>query len=196
MSTKIYDQFLQNCIPREGLGTGERPILKILVVGNSGAGKTTFITRQTTGQFVKEYVPTPGATIQGIQLHVTSETYIGDVLVLFYEMGGDKVWRECHQAALSGMDGAILMTDSNKRVKYWLERVKKYSGDIPVILCSTKNDIEPSAQRITEYLAELVRANLGKYLVFEISSRSNYNFEKPVLWLLRRCLGLKDLVIQ
>jgi len=42
---------------------------KIVVIGDGGTGKTTFIKRHLTGEFVKAYNPTIGADVYPLRFH-------------------------------------------------------------------------------------------------------------------------------
>jgi GTP-binding nuclear protein Ran len=47
------------------------PPAKILVIGDGGTGKTTFIKRHDTGEFVAKYIPTVGAEVYPIKFFTT-----------------------------------------------------------------------------------------------------------------------------
>ena len=44
---------------------------KLLLVGDSGVGKTTFITRHKTAEFTREYNPTMGVEVNPLNFHTT-----------------------------------------------------------------------------------------------------------------------------
>lgn len=44
---------------------------KVVLVGDGGVGKTTFVKRHHTGQFVKPYIPTKGADVTEIEFMTT-----------------------------------------------------------------------------------------------------------------------------
>ena len=111
MCNTVYDQFLGNCIPKQGLDPTNYPTIKILLVGEPGVGKTAFVTRQVTGQFQEQYVPTDGMEMRGTRVAVTSSSYAGNVFVMFCDMGGSKDWEVCHKAAFDKVDGVILMAN-------------------------------------------------------------------------------------
>ena len=87
----------------------------------------------------------------------------------------------------TGADGAICMFDLTSRVTFanvlkWETDVKNVTGDIPIIICGNKEDIKDRKVTHTE-IKELLPAD-AKY--YDISARSNYNFEKPFLYLARK----------
>jgi GTP-binding nuclear protein Ran len=92
---------------------------------------------------------------------------------------------------------AILMFDVTSRLSYrniptWYKEVTRVCGDIPIILCGTKVDIadrKVNPKHITFHR----KKNLQYY---DISSASNYNFEKPFLRLAQLLLGEPSLTFE
>ena len=48
------------------------PTFKLLLAGNGGVGKTSFIKRHVTGEFEETYVPTLGVQIYHIEFTTTN----------------------------------------------------------------------------------------------------------------------------
>ena len=82
------------------------------------------------------------------------------------------------------------MFDVTSRITYrnvpdWHRDLLRVCGDIPMVLCGNKVDVKDrklKAKSITYHR----KTNMQYY---EISARSNYNFEKPFLWLARKLSG-------
>ncbi len=85
---------------------------------------------------------------------------------------------------------AIIMFDVTSRLTYknvpnWHRDLVRVCENIPIVLCGNKVDIKDrkvKAKQITFHR----KKNLQYY---DISARSNYNFEKPFLWLARKLVG-------
>lgn len=85
---------------------------------------------------------------------------------------------------------AIIMFDVTSRVTYknvpsWHRDLVRVCENIPIVLCGNKVDIKDrkvKAKSITFHR----KKNLQYY---DISAKSNYNFEKPFLWLARKLVG-------
>mmetsp|Transcript_647 Transcript_647/g.773 ORF Transcript_647/g.773 Transcript_647/m.773 type:complete len:137 (-) Transcript_647:40-450(-) len=89
---------------------------------------------------------------------------------------------------------AILMFDVTSRVTYknvptWYSDLVRTCPNIPVVLVGNKVD---SAERVikAQHVTFHRRKNIQYY---DVSAKSNYNFEKPFLWLARRVTGMSDL---
>ena len=72
-----------------------------------------------------------------------------------------------------------------KNVPTWHRDLVRVCDNIPIVLCGNKVDIKErkvKAKAITFHR----KKNLQYY---DISAKSNYNFEKPFLWLVRKLVG-------
>lgn len=105
------------------------------------------------------------------------------------------VWDTAGQEKLGGLrDGyyingqcGIIMFDVTSRITYknvpnWHRDLVRVCENIPIVLCGNKVDVKErkvKAKTITFHR----KKNLQYY---DISAKSNYNFEKPFLWLARK----------
>ena len=88
----------------------------------------------------------------------------------------------------------IIMFDVTSRITYrsvpnWHKDLVRVCERIPIVLCGNKVDVKDrkmQARAITFH-----RKNNMQY--YDISARSNYNFEKPFLWLARKLAGDSEL---
>ena len=168
------------------------PEFKLILVGDGGVGKTTFVKRHITGEFEKKYVAT-----LGVEVHP----------LLFYTNRGPikfNVWDTAGQEKFGGLrDGyyiqgqcAIIMFDVTSRITYknvpnWHRDLTRVCENIPIVLCGNKVEIKDrkvKAKQITFHR----KKNLQYY---DISAKSNYNFEKPFLWLAKKLSGDNQLIL-
>nr|QBK93467.1 MAG: Ras family GTPase [Pithovirus LCPAC404] len=157
-------------------------VYNILLIGDKTVGKTTLVTRHFTGQFVQDYVPTEEKKITPL----TFWTDKGDVTLRIHE--------SCCEVPKE-IEGCIIMFDltnmdtyNNLNVLY--EKVKDL--DIPIVLCGNKVD---EKDRVVKHRhIKFHRENKMSY--YDISAKSNYNFEKPFLWLTKQFMGDDTCFIQ
>jgi GTP-binding nuclear protein Ran len=112
------------------------------------------------------------------------------------------VWDTAGQEKFGGLrDGyyiqgqcAIIMFDVTSRITYknvpnWHRDLTRVCENIPIVLTGNKVEIKDrkvKAKQITFHR----KKNLQYY---DISAKSNYNFEKPFLWLARKLSGDNNL---
>jgi len=85
---------------------------------------------------------------------------------------------------------AIIMFDVTSRVTYknvpnWHRDLVRVCENIPIVLCGNKVDIKDRTVKAKSIVFHR-KKNLQYY---DISAKSNYNFEKPFLWLARKLIG-------
>jgi GTP-binding nuclear protein Ran len=159
------------------------PTYKVVLLGSGGCGKTAWIRRLVTGDFYKEYQPTVG-----VEVHpAVFETDEGKVAVNFWDVAGIHALGGLRDGYHFNADAAILFYDltsasSYQDVRKWYEEFERISPRKPLVLCGTKVDSPEEDQRVT---APTIQRELG-CVYFPISALSCYNYEKPVLEILRR----------
>ncbi|GFP83051.1 GTP-binding nuclear protein Ran-3 [Phtheirospermum japonicum] len=85
---------------------------------------------------------------------------------------------------------AITMFDNTrKNVPTWYRDLCRVCDNIPIVLCGNKIDIK-NRQVKAKHVTFHRKKNLQ---YFEISAKSNYNYEKPFLYLARKLVGVTDL---
>ena len=85
---------------------------------------------------------------------------------------------------------AIIMFDVTSRVTYknvpnWHRDLVRVCENIPIVLTGNKVDIKDRKVKAKSIVFHR-KKNLQYY---DISAKSNYNFEKPFLWLARKLIG-------
>jgi GTP-binding nuclear protein Ran len=76
-----------------------------------------------------------------------------------------------------------------KNVPNWHRDLVRVCENIPIVLCGNKVDIKE--RKVKPKAIDFHRKKSLQY--YDISAKSNYNFEKPFLWLARKLAGHADL---
>jgi hypothetical protein len=82
----------------------EIPEFKLILVGDGGVGKTTFVKRHLTGEFEKKYVATLGVEVHPLLFH----TNRGPIKFNVWDTAGQEV-RKCIVAGLGSGESADVM---------------------------------------------------------------------------------------
>nr|P38544.1 RecName: Full=GTP-binding nuclear protein Ran; AltName: Full=GTPase Ran; AltName: Full=Ras-like protein TC4; AltName: Full=Ras-related nuclear protein [Onchocerca volvulus] len=169
------------------MATGDDiPTFKLVLVGDGGTGKTTFVKRHLTGDPEKKYVATLGVEVHPLIFH----TNRGQIRFNVWDTAGQEKFGGLRDGYYIQGQCAIIMFDVTARVTYknvpnWHRDLARVCENIPIVLCGNFVDVKDrkvKAKTITFHR----KKNLQYY---DISAKSNYNFEKPSLWLVRKLLG-------
>ncbi|XP_008919382.1 EF-hand calcium-binding domain-containing protein 4B [Manacus vitellinus] len=160
-------------------------LFKIIFVGNSSVGKTSFLRRFCEDRFF----PGTAATV-GVDYNVKTVTVDNTQVALqLWDTAGQERYRSITKQFFRKADGVIVMYDITAKdtftaVRQWLISIEEATGeDVPVLLLGNKTDNEKEREvpmGMGEHLAK------DYHLIFyECSACSGYNVEKSVLHLAR-----------
>ncbi|KAF9198470.1 GTP-binding nuclear protein gsp1/Ran [Haplosporangium sp. Z 27] len=168
----------------------ETPTFKLVLVGDGGTGKTTFVKRHLTGEFEKKYIAT-----LGVEVHPLSfTTNFGQIVFNTWDTAGQEKFGGLRDGYYINGQCGIIMFDLTSRITYknvpnWHRDLVRVCENIPIVLCGNKVDIKE--RKVKPKAIDFHRKKSLQY--YDISAKSNYNFEKPFLWLARKLAGHSDL---
>lgn len=162
------------------------PKFKLILVGDGGVGKTTFVKRHRTGEFERKYVATMGVEVHPLPFY----TNLGAVVFNCWDTAGQEKFGGLRDGYYIGGQAAIIMFDVTSRVTYrsvphWHKDLIRVCENIPIVLCGNKVDCKDRIVKPKDIYFHR-KKNLQYY---DISARSNYNFEKPFLYIVRQLTG-------
>lgn len=165
---------------------------KIVLVGDGGVGKTTFVKRHQTGEFEKKYIATQGVDVSSIVFY----TNHGPIKLNLWDTAGQEKLGGLREGYYIGANGAIIMFDVTSRVTYknvpkWYKDLTRIVENIPIVLVGNK--VDQKDRRVRARQITFHRKRSLQY--YDISAKSNYQYEKPFLWLLRTLVGDPNLFL-
>jgi len=144
-------------------------VFKITVIGDGGVGKTSLIKKYTKGSFKKEYIKTLGAQFSKYDEKIENSA----VKLFFWDIAGQKEFSFMRPTFYKGSKAAIIVfslapneiDDSFKHISEWHEDIKKYCGNIPIVLFGNKMDLVIDEELNESRIEEIVdkRDFLGYY---------------------------------
>ena len=162
------------------------PRFKVVLVGDGGTGKTTFVKRHRTGEFEKKYVATMGVEVHPIPFY----TNLGPVIFNCWDTAGQEKFGGLRDGYYISSHAAIIMFDVTARITYrsvphWHKDLVRVCEDIPIVLCGNKIDCKERTVKPRDIYYHR-KFNIQYY---DVSAKSNHNFEKPFLYIARKLTG-------
>ncbi len=143
-------------------------VFKIIVIGDGAVGKTSLIKKYTQGSFQKDYIKTLGA-----QFSKYDEEIEGDnVKLFFWDIAGQAEFMFMRPTFYKGSKAVIIVfsygegeEESYEHVTDWHDDIKKFCGDLPVILFGNKIDLINEKDLDDKRVQDLVKERkfLGYY---------------------------------
>ena len=162
------------------------PTFKIIMVGDGGVGKTTFIRRHITGEYENKYIATMGVEITQLAFSTTC----GNILYNCWDTAGQEKFGGLRDGYYIGGHAAIIMFDVTSRITYrnvpnWYKDLVRVLPNIPIVLVGNKIDCKDRTVKAKDIYFH--RRKGLKY--FDISNKSRFNIEKPFLYISRQLSG-------
>ena len=129
--------------------TGEKTLplneIKILLVGDGGAGKTSLAKNLLGLAFDEQEAKTDGIKIDRWQVPVPHGNGDAKTNVNLWDFGGQEIMHATHQFFLSRRSLYILVLDGRRdeKTEYWLNHIKSFGGASPVMVVLNKIDQNP-----------------------------------------------------
>ena len=160
------------------------PQFKVILVGDGGVGITALMHRHLTGDFKHTIAPTQGVAVHPLDFN----TNRGMVRLNCWDTAGREELMGLADGYYIKAEAVIYMFDlSNlstfKSIPKWCKSVTETAPGIPAVLVGSKADIT-DRQVTPKHMA--TRPQMQCY---EVSAKSNYNFDKPFLYLIRELLN-------
>eukprot|EP01126_Amoeba_proteus_P019559 TRINITY_DN2011_c0_g2_i3.p1 TRINITY_DN2011_c0_g2~~TRINITY_DN2011_c0_g2_i3.p1 ORF type:complete len:199 (+),score=51.02 TRINITY_DN2011_c0_g2_i3:80-598(+) len=159
---------------------------KVVVIGDSGVGKSNLIDRYTKDQFREETRTTIGVEFGHKQLNVDGK----DIKAQIWDTAGQERFRALTRGYYRGATGALLCYSVTNRVTFencetWLDELMQHADPgIIVMLVGNKTDVH-SRDVTTEEGMEFAQKNRLQFI--ETSAKDNSNVSEAFERLIRGC---------
>ena len=154
--------------------------IKIVIIGDSGVGKTNFIFQFTEGKFSPLHVATVGFDFKTKIVKLPKSKK--NVKLQIYDTAGQERYMALNKSLFQKVQGIILMYDLTNRDSYenitkWLNLVNQTVINKTVILVGNKLDLSEEKRIVSETEAEQL-AKDNHISFFEGSGASGENVDK------------------
>ncbi|KAE9606151.1 putative small GTPase superfamily, P-loop containing nucleoside triphosphate hydrolase [Lupinus albus] len=153
-------------------------LFKVVLIGDSGVGKTNILSRFTRNEFYLDSKSTIGVEFATRTLQVEGKT----VKAQIWDTAGQERYRAITSAYYRGAVGALLVYDITKRqtfdnVQRWLRELRDHAdSNIVIMMAGNKSDLNHLRAVSTEDAKCLAEKEALSFL--ETSALEAYNVEK------------------
>jgi len=165
--------------------------LKIIIIGDTGVGKSNFLNRFINGKFSQISQPTIGIDYKSkiIVLPKTKQ----NINLQFWDTAGQERYRSLNKLYFQRVQGIILMYDITKRESFeglgsWTKLIFDNLDNIPIVLIGNKLD-DAEQNRIVREEEGKSFANENNFLFFETSALNGKNVNHAILSLCEKIIS-------
>ena len=148
-------------------------LLKIVIIGDSGVGKTNLLSRFTRNVFDDDTRNTIGVDFSATELKLRNQ----NIKTQFWDTAGQEKYRAIASAYYKNAHGAIVVYDITRRdsfenVNVWLDELKEH-GDtgINIIILGNKIDLVTQREVTVEEGQKLAESKRAFFM--EVSGKTN-----------------------
>lgn len=177
------------------MATRKRKLLKVIILGDSGVGKTSLMNQYVQKRFTKEYKATIGADF------LTKEIQVDDKIVTMqiWDTAGQERFQSLGVAFYRGADCCALVYDVNSsktfenldtwRDEFLVQAAPRDPENFPFVVLGNKMDVDGGANRVvSEKKAKQWCASKGNIPHFETSAKEDINVEAAFQCIARNAL--------
>lgn len=152
-------------------------LFKLLLIGDSGVGKSCLLLRFADDTYTDSYISTIGVDFKIRTVEVESKT----VKLQIWDTAGQERFRTITSSYYRGAHGIIVVYDCTDQKSFdnlttWLGEIKKYASEsVNIILVGNKNDL--TDKKVIGTDAALQFATENKLELLEASAKDSTNVE-------------------
>ena len=169
-------------------------IFKIIIIGDSSVGKTSFLLRFCDGKFDADSITTIGIDHK-VKFISRQEKRIQ---LQIWDTAGQERFRSLSKTLFKGSDGILLMYDISKyetfkHIKNWINDIKTNIGvpieKIALIIIGNKSDLPDDEKKVDQNDVENLEKTTG-FKIIEASAKNDYNVNESMIALVDKMLEL------
>ncbi|KAJ7394120.1 GTP-binding protein [Desmophyllum pertusum] len=173
---------------------GPNQTVKVVLVGDSGVGKSTILSSYRGERFNPCYVQTQEREIKNAKVQVGKES----VDLQIWDTPGNAHCRTITTAYMQGdVKGVIVVFDVTSYdtyldVQHWVKTVKQYAGNenVKFVFVGNKNDLSVRRKVLLEAGEELAKQHNGAYI--DASAKKKDNIDKIFKTMAESILGVAN----
>ena len=158
----------------------ENSDIKIITLGNTSVGKSSFILKYIENKFTYNYTTTLGLDFKQKKIKLKNGK---EVRLRIFDTAGQERFRTVSVSFIKKADGVILIYDISNRESFdsigeWIKNIRETGKEIlPVVLVGNKCDLPPEKRKIT-VIEGKEKADEFKLPFFESSCKEGINIKE------------------
>eukprot|EP01017_Pseudomicrothorax_dubius_P019412 TRINITY_DN2134_c0_g1_i1.p1 TRINITY_DN2134_c0_g1~~TRINITY_DN2134_c0_g1_i1.p1 ORF type:complete len:206 (-),score=65.06 TRINITY_DN2134_c0_g1_i1:186-803(-) len=168
------------------MATKKKALFKIIILGDSGVGKTSLMNQYVNQRYSQQYRATIGADFMAKEVVIDDRV----VTLQIWDTAGQEKYQSLGGAFYRGADCCVLVFDITNpksfesleswRDEFLLQGSPKDPESFPFVVLGNKSDREPE-RKVADYKAQQWCKSHGTIEYFETSAKDNLNVEKAFL---------------
>mmetsp|Transcript_5106 Transcript_5106/g.10579 ORF Transcript_5106/g.10579 Transcript_5106/m.10579 type:complete len:203 (+) Transcript_5106:1698-2306(+) len=156
-------------------------LFKLLLIGDSGVGKSCLLLRFADDTYTESYISTIGVDFKIRTIEMDGKT----IKLQIWDTAGQERFRTITSSYYRGAHGIIIVYDvtdqeSFDNVKTWLQEIDRYAADkVNTLLVGNKSDL--TNKRVVSYEAAKEFADSVEMEFLETSAKNSTNVEKAFM---------------
>lgn len=161
-------------------GKSDKPVYKIITIGEPSVGKTSLIKKFVKNQIDDEYLPTVGASISKQPAYIMDSEKKVPISMLLWDIAGQEQFNLLHKVYYKGSKGVVIVFDLTSpatlaSVKKWKQDTATNEiSDVPIVLVGNKSDLAGQVKVTPPQIQEMMAAT-GIKDYFETSAMTGKN---------------------
>jgi internalin A len=165
--------------------------IKIILIGDPKAGKTSLLRRLKDGSFDENEVQTDGVNIEDIHFGecdtFKKQTSIHKLTGHFWDFGGQEIMNATHQFFLTSRSVYILVLDARKdanvsaQIRQWIKRIKTTGGHSSIIIVANQIDVNSGFGFENEYELQEEFPQVKYFIKASCNTKQNIDLIKDKL---------------
>ncbi|KAK6095811.1 hypothetical protein BDV3_003713 [Batrachochytrium dendrobatidis] len=165
-------------------GSRRKVLLKVIILGDSGVGKTSLMNQYVNSKFSTQYKATIGADFLTKEVMVEERS----VTMQIWDTAGQERFQSLGVAFYRGADCCALVYDVNNvksfdnldswRDEFLLQANPRDPENFPFVVIGNKVDVEDSKRQVTQKRAMTWCQQKGNIPYFETSAKEGINVEQ------------------
>ena len=169
----------------------KKVLLKVIILGESGVGKTAILNKYVNQQFIEAHKATIGADFMTKEIKVDDNKL---VTLQMWDTAGQERFKSLGNSFYRGADAAILVYDitnqeSFNKIEEWRDSFMKLSSDssenkqandFPILLLGNKSDLANQQRNVDINDGKQYAQNKGIQQFYETSAVNGNNIETAI----------------